>query len=210
MMNPQKSKTDSQISQHLRAEKLSLRDTLSDEVRQFKSDAMFRKLTSLREYAQADSILYFMNFRSEIATIPIIQKALADGVLVSLPLTITKPRALRAYGVHNLHSDVQLGYQDIPEPNPDICQEIAPTSLDVVIVPGSVFDKRGGRMGYGGGYYDRFLAHRAPQAIRIGVCFELQMEDKIALEPHDQLLDFIVTEDCVYNCFRGKAVLYSQ
>ncbi len=188
----------------LRSEKLALRDGLSEDMHWMKSGAMVQNLMSIAAYKQAASVLFFVNFRSEIMTTSVIQTALDAGVCVCLPLTVTKPPTLIAYAVTNLTTDLQSGYQNIPEPNPEICQEVDPASLDVVIVPGSVFDKRGGRMGYGGGYYDRFLANLAPQAIRIGVCFDLQVEEEIPLEPHDQLLDFIVTEDCVCECFRGE------
>ena len=191
-------------AQDLRIEKLALRDVLSEDERQGKSRDMLRLLEMVSSYNQAVSILYFVQFRSEIMTTPLIQNCLDRGVLVSLPLTVIKPPSLLIYHVTDLSHDLQLGYCDIPEPDPLKCQEVDPAGLDMVIVPGSVFDRRGGRMGYGGGYYDRFLANRAPQAIRIGVCFELQMVEKIPLAPHDQLLDFIVTESCVYECYRGN------
>jgi 5-formyltetrahydrofolate cyclo-ligase len=191
-------------SHDLRQEKLALRDALSEEIRRTKSNEMVQNLEAVSCYRRAESILYFVNFRSEIITASAIQHGLDRGVLVSLPLTVTKPPSLIIYKITSLRDDLQLGYCDIPEPDPKKCQKIDPAKLDIVIVPGSVFDQRGGRMGYGGGYYDRFLADFAPQATRIGVCFELQMAEKIPLQPHDQLLDFIVTEDCVYECFRGK------
>jgi 5-formyltetrahydrofolate cyclo-ligase len=190
--------------QGIRAGKLALRDGLSKIERVAKSGAMLTNLVTVSEYAKAQSMLYFVNFRSEIITMPGILAVLADGVTLCLPLTIAKPPQLQAYQVTNLDTDLQSGYCNILEPNPKRCAAFDPARLDVVIVPGSVFDRRGGRMGYGGGYYDRFLADLAPQATRIGVCFELQVEEYIPLEPHDQFLDFIVTEDCVYKCFRGK------
>ncbi len=189
----------------LRKSKLAERDGVPATLRAEKSTLMAIHLNGLEVYNQALSILYFMNFRSEIETLPLIEQMLAGEKIVALPLTIMKPPSLHIYKVSDLHRDLQAGYQNIPEPNPSVCPELDPAELDVVIVPGSVFDKRGGRMGYGGGYYDRFLADSAPQATRIGVCFELQMVDAVPLAPHDQLLDFIVTEDCVYECFRGKS-----
>lgn len=191
-------------SQDLRVEKLGLRDGLAGDIRLAKSEQITRNLASILAYRQAKAILYFVNFRSEVITTPDIQGALDEGKNVCLPLTVVRPKMLIAYQIRNLATDLQSGYQDIPEPNPDKAVEFDPARLDVVIVPGSVFDKRGGRMGYGGGYYDRFLANMAPQATRIGVCFGVQLEDKIPLEPHDELLDFVVSEDGVYECFRGK------
>lgn len=80
--------------------------------------------------------------------------------------------------------------------------ELEPASIDVVIIPGSVFDRQGGRLGYGGGYYDRFLAQAAPQALRVALAYELQLVDAIKLQPHDQLMDWLVTEKTSYHCRR--------
>ncbi|MHB8809208.1 MAG: 5-formyltetrahydrofolate cyclo-ligase, partial [Desulfobulbaceae bacterium] len=62
----------------------------------------------------------------------------------------------------------------------------------------------GGRLGYGGGYYDRFLALEAPQALRIALAFGLQVVEQVPVEPHDQLMDFVVTEANLYDCRRMR------
>ena len=192
------------MDQPLRTETLARRDLLSKEERQQKSCKLMEHLATIPAYNQAKTVLSFAHFRSEVITLPEVQRLLDAGKDVCLPLTVVQSKSLVVYKVVNLTTDLQTGYQGIPEPNPRHCAEVDPSCLDVVIVPGSVFDRRGGRMGYGGGYYDRFLARMAPEAVRIGVCFEVQMKTAIPLEPHDQLLDFIVTEDCVTECFRGR------
>ena len=92
--------------------------------------------------------------------------------------------------------DLLPGYKGIPEPDPKLAhaRSIPATQLEVVIVPGAVFDRRGYRLGYGGGYYDRFLALEAPQALRIGLCFDLQLVDQLPEEAHDVPMDWLVTE----------------
>ena len=77
-----------------------------------------------------------------------------------------------------------------------------PATIDTVLIPGSVFDPSGGRLGYGGGFYDRFLTEAAPRAIRLGVAFELQLVDQVPMEPHDQYMDILVTEQQIYDCRR--------
>ena len=72
----------------------------------------------------------------------------------------------------------------------------------MVVVPGSVFDRRCGRYGYGGGYFDRFLSIEAPQALRIGLAFSLQVLPEIPLKTHDQRMDIIVTENEILRCNR--------
>jgi 5-formyltetrahydrofolate cyclo-ligase len=71
---------------------------------------------------------------------------------------------------------------------------VEPTSIDVVVVPGLAFDRRGRRLGYGRGYYDRFLTSLAPHAVTIGVAFDLQVVDEVPHESHDVALDLVITE----------------
>ena len=70
---------------------------------------------------------------------------------------------------------------------------IPPEELDVVIAPGLAFDQTGHRIGYGGGFYDRFL-RRAPRALRVGICFEVQLVDAVPAGVRDEIVDAIVTE----------------
>lgn len=81
-----------------------------------------------------------------------------------------------------------------------ISGEVPIESLDAVIVPGVAFDHSGGRLGYGGGYYDRFLPKLRPDTVKIGVAYELQLIKQIPVEEHDVHLDRIVTETGIYNC----------
>ncbi len=69
---------------------------------------------------------------------------------------------------------------------------------DLIVIPGLAFDRRGGRLGYGKGYYDRFLHHVRSDATRLAVCFECQLFAEIPLLPHDVRMDMIVTEKAVY------------
>ncbi len=80
-------------------------------------------------------------------------------------------------------------------PKKKLCttRAVAPQEIETILLPGSVFDERGGRFGYGGGYYDRFLA-KVPKARRIGLAFDLQVVAEAPLQEHDELLDLVVTE----------------
>jgi 5-formyltetrahydrofolate cyclo-ligase len=139
---------------------------------------------------------------------PFINTTLKKGKNVLVPLTMVNEKKLLAVHLTDPEKDLQPGYCGIPEPtllaknHPNKC--IDPALIEAVIVPGSVFDSRGGRLGYGGGYYDRFLKNHAYRAIRIGLAFQLQMVDRLDLQPHDQLMDIIITENEIYHCKRGK------
>ena len=74
---------------------------------------------------------------------------------------------------------------------------VQPNELDLVIVPGLAFTPHGARLGRGGGFYDRLLAKLGTRTVRLGVCFGMQLVPELPLEPHDQLLDAVITEDGV-------------
>jgi 5-formyltetrahydrofolate cyclo-ligase len=88
----------------------------------------------------------------------------------------------------------RVGAWNISEPDPETDDEVAASSIVAVLVPGLVFAANGNRLGYGGGYYDRWFAASPTQAIRIGICYDCQRVDRVPSEDHDQPLDFIVTE----------------
>ena len=177
----------------LRRQTLAARDGLSAEERQRKSQAITKHLLALPEFAGARSVFSYVSFRSEVETLPLIAHCLQQAVTVSVPLTLPAEHRLLPFAISDLSRDLAPGYCSILEPLQTL-PLVDPGSIEVVVVPGSVFDVRGGRLGYGGGYYDRFLQSAAPQALRIGLAFDLQVVAAVPLESHDQQLDYLITE----------------
>jgi 5-formyltetrahydrofolate cyclo-ligase len=177
----------------LRTNILSARNSLPAAERQRKSRVITERLLSLPEFARASSVFAYVSFRSEVETLDLIAHCLKEGVGVSVPLTLPAEHRLLAHAITDMSRDLAPGYCSIPEPLPTL-PLVDPASIEVVVVPGSVFDVHGGRLGYGGGYYDRFLHSAAPQALRIGLAFDLQVVEAVPLESHDQQLDYLVTE----------------
>jgi 5-formyltetrahydrofolate cyclo-ligase len=190
----------------LRQRLLAERDGLSAREVEAKSAAITEALFRLAAFRACRTVMFYASFRSEVQTWPAMTRCLEGGARLALPLTLPAVRALRPRVITNLDLDLRAGYCGIAEPDPEKCGAIDPTDLEAVIVPGSVFDSRGGRLGYGGGYYDRFLAREAPRALRIGLAFALQVvEGELPLAEHDQRLDFLVTEERVFN-FAGPGL----
>ena len=94
---------------------------------------------------------------------------------------------------------LQLGHRGVREP---AGRAVDPGVVDIAIVPGVAFDPRGGRLGGGGGHYDRLLASLAPAAVRIGVAFSCQLVPHLPQEPHDQPVHLVVTERSVHRAAR--------
>ena len=188
--------TNSNVARaRLRRETLRQRDAISIAQRHEKSNAIARQVQALAIVQGAQTIFTYVNFRSEVETMALIDLWLAAGKRVCVPLTLTAESRLVAYQITDPAVDLIPGYCQIPEPDVQRLPVVAPVEIEVIILPGSVFDLNGGRLGYGGGYYDRFIASQAPAAIRIGLAFELQVTAQLPLLPHDQRLHALITED---------------
>ncbi|MBU2619734.1 MAG: 5-formyltetrahydrofolate cyclo-ligase [Proteobacteria bacterium] len=177
----------------LRARIMAARDTLSPEERLRKSLAVTERLLALEEFAGARHVFAYVSFRSEVETPNLIAQCLDKGVTVSVPLTLPAEHRLLAHAITDPVRDLVPGYCSIPEPLHTL-PLVDPGAIEVAVTPGSVFDLHGGRLGYGGGYYDRFLHTAAPQALRIGLAFDLQIVATVPLESHDEQLDYLITE----------------
>lgn len=180
---------------NLRAEILGRRDLLTDRQRSEKSERIAAALLATEAVASKNSIFIYVSFRSEVETLSIIRSLLDLGKKVSVPLTRVAEKRLDIVELEDPERDLVPGYCNIPEPTQQLAAEktISPEELELIVLPGSVFDERGGRFGYGGGYYDRLL-EQIPAAARYGLAFDLQIVEKLNLQPHDQILDSIITE----------------
>ena len=194
----------------LRARILAERDALSSIERKKRSKAISQNLWQLEAFTGASYLFCYVNFRSEVETMPLIRQALVHGKQGAVPLTVVKEKRLIPYVIFDPEKDLQPGYCGIPEPQAPTLQIVDPQKIEVVIVPGSVFDKKGGRLGYGGGYYDRFLANQAPQALRIGIAFDMQVVTELSLLPHDQQMDYLVTEKEVIAIKRRTETIWTR
>ncbi len=181
---------------NLRATTLGQRDRLTDRQRHDKSERIAATLLASDAVLSSNSIFIYVNFRSEVETVALIRSLLKMGKQVSVPLTRVAEKRLDIVVIEDPERDLAPGYCSIPEPTEEVAEArtINAEELDLIILPGSVFDERGGRFGYGGGYYDRLLAS-IPGAARYGLAYELQVVEKLDLQPHDQILDAIVTEE---------------
>lgn len=179
----------------LRKKILASRDQLTQEEIAVKSQAIQQSLLNLEQVRNRQTIFAYVSFRSEVATLDLIKTLIGMGKTVAVPITRVREKRLDIVRITDPAADLRPGYCQIPEPNEELCrsQLLAPEAIETILLPGSVFDQRGGRFGYGGGYYDRLLA-QIPAAARIGLAFDLQIVEKAPLSAHDQLLDLVVTE----------------
>ena len=184
----------------LRQAIVAARDAVGAESRALASHAIAARIAALDAFVHAGAVLAILPYRSEWDATLVVRAALADGKIVAAPRVDPAARMLRALRVTSIDDDVEAGFRGIPEPRAH-CEEIALDRFDVVIVPGVAFDARGGRLGYGGGFYDRLLP-AMPRAERIAGAFELQIVAHVPAARHDVSVDWIVTERRTLHCER--------
>ena len=177
-----------------RKKALAIRDGIGDAERARKDDRLFRKLSEVYRYKAAGTVGLYCSYRSEAGTRALIEQALSEGKQVYLPGCVTEtPPTLALYRIESLE-DLREGYKGILEPDPARCERLSKGQrLDVVVVPGVAFDKKLHRMGYGKGYYDRFLGAR--DTFSIGLAYKEQVYDEIPASEYDQRMDMIVTDE---------------
>lgn len=157
------------------------------------------RLLSIDCIKKADTIMLYLDFNNEVKTDKLVQNLISMGKRVVSPISVKETRELLPYEIKDLNSNIKISDYGIREPDPQTSQYIDPKEIDVVIVPAIAFDKNGFRLGYGAGFYDRFLITLRDDAITVGVAFELQVFDEIPIEDHDVKLDYIITENRTIN-----------
>lgn len=175
---------------------LQKRDALPKDEWAKKSKEILNNLISLKEIAVSKNIFIFINFRSEVDTKPIIEFFLSIDKNVIVPYTDIENKRLKLFYL-NSFDELREGSYGILEPDPAIAKEVDLKDVDLVIIPGSVFDKTGGRMGYGGGFYDRLLPNLRSDVKILAIAFELQIVDEVPMGYYDRRVNIIVTEERV-------------
>lgn len=167
------------------------RDSLSKAYIEEHSLIIKDKLTSLDVYDKANNILLYAAYKSEVLTLPIFEDAIKRGKDVYFPLV--EGEKMHFIKVSEYVS-LKEGYKGILEPeyNPLLLYEDSTCASvsDVIIVPGTCFSPSGARMGYGKGYYDRFLSNN--KLIKIGICFDIQLTNDIIQKEHDVKMDIMI------------------
>lgn len=179
-----------QAKKTLRSLVLATRASLNAEDRAERSIRIAESFLALPEVELAGRFLLYCSVGSEVETRRLIARLIAQEKTVSLPLVDSDRLYLCPRHIQNLEGLV-VGAHKIPSPPAD-APKLAPELIEVAVLPGVAFDLEGWRLGYGGGYYDRFLARSS--ALRVGLAFEAQIVEKTPQELHDQRVDVIVTE----------------
>lgn len=179
----------------LRQQILEKRDFLTPQIVEKAGKTAAEKLVLMEEYISAGTVMAYMDFRNEVPTGAIIEQIRRSGRKLVLPLT-DKNFNIIAYEIPSegaLSDYLATSAYGIAEPDPSVCKTAVSDTIDLVIVPGSVFDQYENRIGYGKGCYDRFLSVLPSRAFKLALAYDFQVLPCIPADPADVKMDKILT-----------------
>lgn len=178
----------------LRKAILEKRDKIPPVIRTRDSAIIRQRLFQQTAWADAGTILSYLSFGSEVDTHKLLPEALQKSKRMVVPVCDATKQELSLSELHRM-GDLAPGPYGIYEPSPVWRKAVDPSEVELVLVPGIAFDRQGGRLGFGAGYFDKLLS-RMPRAVRIGLAFSVQLlEESLPMEAHDIRMSFIVTEN---------------
>ena len=177
----------------LRMRVLAARAALPQPWRERASRVITETLAALPEFTKATTVLAYASFGSEFDTKQLLHAVVAGGRRLVLPRVQRAPTRLSLHVVTSLEHDLVESAWGIREPDPQRCLELTMDDVDCVLIPGVAFDARGGRLGYGGGFYDRLLAGGGNPGL-IAATYSVQCVQAVPMAVHDRRVPIIVTE----------------
>jgi 5-formyltetrahydrofolate cyclo-ligase len=163
------------------------------------SQTICEKFTALPEYQAAKTVMYYVDVRSEVRTRNYLATALTHGKRIVVPYCVDG--LLELFLLESM-GELEIGAYKILEPKKELrsvaTKRVQPEDLDLIMVPGVAFDRRGARMGHGFGYYDKLLEHARPDCPLVALAFECQFFPEIPTQAHDVFMDKIISESAVY------------
>ena len=180
----------------LRKEILTKRNNIDVVEKEEKDRKILDGFYESKYYRESKNIFIYISYASEINTKEIINKALMDNKKIYVPRTEFKTRLMDAVEITSLDNLIESEY-GILEPSAEE-PHINPNEIDLIVVPGVAFDRNGGRMGYGAGFYDRYFKKiskdNMKKVIKLALAYDFQILEKIPMNEQDVPVNYIITE----------------
>ncbi|MEE1320570.1 MAG: 5-formyltetrahydrofolate cyclo-ligase [Acutalibacteraceae bacterium] len=177
----------------LRVKYREIRKNIPD--RKAKEKSIADRILQSELYKSCSSLFIYSATGSEVNLDSVFKKALSDGKNVALPLCTDREGNMEFYFLSD-ESQLKCGMYGIKEPIKEVCIAAESDKYSLCLVPGLSFDRYGGRLGYGKGYYDRFLPEF--KGISAGVCFEGCISDGLILDEHDKKVNYLISDKKIY------------
>lgn len=184
------------MKQQIRKEYKYKRNMMSSEQVQEYSEDICRNLLKMDVFQQAEVVFFYYPLGNEVNLLTAAKKAVEMGKTVGFPKT--EGDVIRFYPVDSLEDFVE-GCFHVMEPISQLCfeKEALQGRKHVMLIPGVAFDKKRNRMGYGRGYYDKYM-EELQETIKIGIAYELQIAEELPVDKYDVVMDYLVTEKGIF------------
>ncbi len=167
----------------------------SNEERQEKYNIIEEKLFEFANFRESQSVLLYSPLPYDIVpTEKIITKTLEIEKTVILPIISDPRKPFFLYKINDYEKNMVINDDGIPEPNQDKCKRVFLEDIDIAVIPGLVFDDKGGRVGFGHNYYSKLITKLPETCRRISLAFEEQMADQIPMDSRKYTVDIIITD----------------
>lgn len=183
MMKEEKKRLRKEILQRMNALSEEQYTTLSEKI----ADSLYKQ----QEWIAAQTIGITLSMEREVNTYAIIEKAWEEGKAIVVPKCNRETRTMTFRQITNFEQ-LETVYMNLREPDPSITEEVSAEEIDLLLVPGVAFTRKGERVGYGGGYYDRYLVNYKGKTLSL--VFDFQIVSHIPVEPFDKTVQKIITE----------------
>ncbi|HDR3885963.1 5-formyltetrahydrofolate cyclo-ligase [Bacillus mycoides] len=182
-MKEEKIRLRKQIIEHM--------NSLSEEQYTTLSEQIAVSAYGQKEWVEAKTIGITLSMEQEVNTYPIIEKAWEEGKKIVVPKCNKGARTMSFRRISDFNQ-LETVYMNLREPIPGLTEEVNACEIDLLIVPGVAYTQRGERIGYGGGYYDRYLVHYKGKTLSLA--YDFQIVKHIPVEPFDKNVEKIITE----------------
>ena len=158
------------------------------------SHKIITTITELPQFKNFKNIMLYISFNNEVDTHSLATWCLDNGKTVIAPYCVQSQRKIVPFEINNLTNDLTKSTFGVMEPKHNILKEATLHNIDLIIVPGVIFDIHCNRIGFGAGYYDRFLCQKSKNTVTIGIAYDYQIIDSVPTDKYDVPLDFVITE----------------
>ncbi|MPQ33121.1 5-formyltetrahydrofolate cyclo-ligase [Clostridium estertheticum] len=185
---------ENNLKNNLRKNMLNIRKNMPDHNVSAFSLKIMNKIMELTQFINCKNIMLYISFNNEVDTYKLATWCLNNNKTVIAPYCIKSSHKIVPFIINNLTTDLTKSTFGVMEPKYDILMKANIENIDLIIVPGVVFDENCNRIGFGAGYYDRFLSMKTKNTITIGIAYDYQIIDKVPTDEYDVPLNFILTE----------------
>lgn len=176
-----------QLRNHIK----TIRNSMTANEKMEYDEAIYNKVINSDYYSKSKTIFIYVSFGSEVDTHRIIKHGLENNKIICVPKIINKAKGMKAVRINTM-KELKANSFGILEPQ-TFLNTINPEEIDLMLIPGLAFDKKGGRLGYGAAYYDRFIKCARKNIYKIGLAYHFQLVSEILMEEHDMAIDDVIT-----------------